>query len=133
MKRFLICVVSAAALLATACSNGTPTIMSPTAASSDLSVATSGGPVVDKYYTVGGVVQSVQKPFLALEGARIEAIGGGNDGRSTVSGDGGSFALPLRAGNVTIVVSRDGYESWSSTLALFDNQPDLKPMLMPKR
>lgn len=119
-----------AGLLSVACSSGEPSIMGPTSYSSSSSVRTNDG-LVEKYYTVGGTVQSVNKPLHLLEGARVWVAGEENDGRTTVSNVGGAFSLALKPGNVTLIVTMDGYEPWSTTLAVFENRPDIHAMLRP--
>ena len=129
MIRLLVSAFSAG-MLSVGCGGGTPTIVSPTSLSSDASAGTNGG-LVEKRYTVGGIVQSVEKPFQPLEGARIWVEGERNPGNGTVSGAGGAFSLPLKPGTMTLVVTKDGFEPWSTTMALFEDRPDLRVLLRP--
>src|SRR5262245_17418853 len=99
MKRFLIFALSTAMISASiACGSEGPAVTAPSSIPGDTSVGTSAG-MVEKFYTVGGIVQSVDKPFQPLTGARIEAIGGANDAHSAVSGAGGSFSVAVKPGS----------------------------------
>ena len=68
MRRLLLVSALSAGMFAMACSNGDSTIMSPTSSSSDASTTGAPGQAIEKYYTVGRVVQSIKKPFHAQIG-----------------------------------------------------------------
>jgi hypothetical protein len=102
--------------------------MIPTTTFTNASKAGSPAPR-EKEYALGGVVQSAEQPFPPILDARIWVVGAGNDARTALSGADGTFALPLKAGTVTVIVTKEGFQPWSTTIALYDHRSDIRAVL----
>jgi hypothetical protein len=118
MKRIFVAGAMAGSLAIAGCGRGELTATSPTTPSAG-TFAVASGP------SIGGMVQSIEKPTRGLIGARIDITSGANAGKFAVSDDTGSFGLlGLAAGPTRLHVSKTGYEAWSSKD--FDLQADTK-------
>ncbi len=131
MTRILISVLTLG-LVSAACSSDGSLITGPTAISAITASGSSEG-FAEKYYTVGGIVQSIEKPLKLVNGARIDAFGAGNEGRSTTSGSGGAFSLAVKPGTLRLVISKPGYQAWSTDLTVYGSHGDMRVMLQPER
>jgi hypothetical protein len=117
MKRSVL-VAMVGSLIMAACGRGELTVTAPSTSSAGTFVAAAGP-------SIGGMVQSIEKPTRGIAAARIEVIEGANAGKFAMSDDTGSFALlGLTAGSARLQVSKSGYESWTSKP--FDLQADTK-------
>ena len=107
MKR-IFALAMVGSLATGACGRGVLSVTTPTDTSAG-TFAVAAGP------SVGGMIESIEKPTRGIGGALIEITLGPNAGKSTLSDDAGSFGLlGLAAGTMRLQVSKSGYQSWTS-------------------
>jgi hypothetical protein len=121
----------AATLTAGACANESAgSLTGPSSVSS--STAATDGTAQVKRYKLSGTVDSIVKPTTPLRNARVQVRSGADDGRFAVTDANGGFVLSnLAADSLAVTVSLDGYATWATTVALFDDmriEPKLEPL-----
>src|SRR5262245_60107365 len=129
--KHVLAVVTAAAIAAAACgSSSTPILTSPT----QTPAATSNLPRQSaKLHAIGGMVASVEKPTRAVAGARVEVVSGPDAGRSVLSQADGAFLLDdLTPGQISLRVTKDGYQIWTLTNAAFYDDMKVLAELFPQ-
>lgn len=127
MKRILPVLMTASLMMA-ACDGSIPqSVSGPTASAQPSTSATDSTQLA-----MGGIVQSVDKPVRTVNGARVEITQGPNAGKSAVSDDTGSFAIyGLTSGPAKVVVSKNGYQAWTSKDFLLQSDTKIAVELFP--